>query len=272
MRLAFSVAINVDAEILLIDEILAVGDAGFQVKCFNRLREIKASGTTIVIVSHSMGQIEQICDRSIWIHEGRIQTEGKPRDVNPQYLAYMGEQRQIIAEKEEKRRKEKQQSKVAEKDKLQNRETDARVQTKMRWGNGKVKITAVHLLNGEGKESTSFITDSPLTIKIDYKVNEAVKGADFGIAIVRMDGIHCYGTNTRIDKIDEFNIEKDGSVCIEIDSMTLLQGSYLLDVAVECGMGDTVDYYREACKFEVFSSIEDVGLVRLKHRWNMECI
>ena len=81
-RLAFSVAINVDADILLIDEILAVGDANFQAKCFNKLREIKAEGTTIVIVSHSLGQIEQICDRSIWIKEGHIQMEGNPKDVH----------------------------------------------------------------------------------------------------------------------------------------------------------------------------------------------
>ena len=83
MRLAFAVAINVDADILLIDEILAVGDVNFQAKCFNRLREIKAEGTTIVIVSHSLGQIEQICDRSIWIQDGLIKAEGIPYDVHP---------------------------------------------------------------------------------------------------------------------------------------------------------------------------------------------
>ena len=92
-RLAFSVAINVDADILLIDEILAVGDANFQAKCFNKLREIKASGTTIVIVSHSLGQIEQICDRSIWICEGKIAMEGKPKEVHLEYLDYMNTQR-----------------------------------------------------------------------------------------------------------------------------------------------------------------------------------
>lgn len=90
MRLAFAVAINVDADILLIDEILAVGDASFQAKCFNKLREIKARGTTIVIVSHSLGQIEQICERSIWIRNGKIQKEGPPREVHPSYLDYMG--------------------------------------------------------------------------------------------------------------------------------------------------------------------------------------
>ena len=89
MRLAFSVAINVDADILLVDEILAVGDAAFQAKCFTKMREIKANGTTIVIVSHALSQIEQICDRSIWIHDGVIRAEGLPREVNPLYLEYM---------------------------------------------------------------------------------------------------------------------------------------------------------------------------------------
>lgn len=90
MRLAFAVAINVNAEILLIDEILAVGDTNFQAKCFEKLREIKAKGTTIVIVSHSLGQIEQICDRSLWIDEGKIKEEGTPREVHPIYLDCMG--------------------------------------------------------------------------------------------------------------------------------------------------------------------------------------
>ena len=90
MRLAFSVAINVDSDILLIDEILAVGDVSFQAKCFNKLREIKANGTTIVIVSHSLGQIEQICDRSIWIKDGLIEMEGFPRDVHPFLWIFMG--------------------------------------------------------------------------------------------------------------------------------------------------------------------------------------
>ena len=92
MRLAFAIAINVDADILLIDEILAVGDAAFQKKCFDRLKEIKAEGTTIVIVSHSLGQIEEICERSIWIDSGLIRAEGSPKNVHAQYLDFMGVQ------------------------------------------------------------------------------------------------------------------------------------------------------------------------------------
>ena len=89
MRLAFAVAINVDADILLIDEILAVGDAAFQAKCFAKLQEIKAKGTTIVIVSHSLPQIENICDRSLWIKDGLIEMDDKPKVVHPEYLKYM---------------------------------------------------------------------------------------------------------------------------------------------------------------------------------------
>ena len=86
MRLAFSVAIHVDADILLVDEILAVGDAGFQEKCFNKLKEIKSNGTTIVIVSHALGQIEEICDRSIWLKNGKIEMIGSPQQVHASYL------------------------------------------------------------------------------------------------------------------------------------------------------------------------------------------
>lgn len=90
MRLAFSVAINVDAEILLIDEILAVGDQHFQDKCFKKLEELRKSGKTIVIVSHSLGAVEALCDRAIWIHEGRVQKDGRAKDVIDEYLKVCG--------------------------------------------------------------------------------------------------------------------------------------------------------------------------------------
>ena len=89
MRLAFSVAINVNAEILLVDEILAVGDASFQSKCFKKLNEIKAADTTIVIVSHSLPQIENICNRSIWIKDGLVEMDDEPKTVHKEYLKYM---------------------------------------------------------------------------------------------------------------------------------------------------------------------------------------
>ena len=90
MRLAFSVAINVDAEILLIDEILAVGDQRFQEKCLNKLHELKDSGKTIVIVSHSLEAVKQLCNRAIWIYEGKIRMDGNTKDVVEEYLKICG--------------------------------------------------------------------------------------------------------------------------------------------------------------------------------------
>ena len=90
MRLAFSVAINVDAEILLIDEILAVGDQHFQDKCFAKLEELKNSDKTIVIVSHSLGSIQKLCDRAIWIYDGEVRKDGKTSEVIEEYLKVCG--------------------------------------------------------------------------------------------------------------------------------------------------------------------------------------
>lgn len=287
MRLAFAVAINVDADILLIDEILAVGDAGFQVKCFNRLKEIKAKGTTIVIVSHSMGQIEQICDRSIWIHEGKIRAEGKPRDVDLQYLDYMGDQRQAIAEKEEKRKLEKEkqekerqerekqekvsaknEEKVLEKQTMQ-KQAEEKKADKKRWGNGKARIEKITMLRSNNEPGVSFKTGDAVKIRVDYSVSEPVLDAVFGIGIFRVDGVHCYGTNTRLDQLDNFDLTEDGTVYFSMSSLDFLPGSYLLDVAIESDAGTPVDYYKDARRFDIFSPIGDVGVSRVNHVWEM---
>ena len=99
MRLAFSVAINVDAEILLIDEILAVGDQHFQSKCYNKLKELKASGKTIVIVTHSLDVVKDLCDRAIWIYKGELRLDGDPIYVIDEYLKQVA-----IDHKEEKKK------------------------------------------------------------------------------------------------------------------------------------------------------------------------
>lgn len=251
MRLAFSVAINVNADILLIDEILAVGDVNFQAKCFNKLREIKAQGTTIVIVSHSMGQIEQICDRSIWIHEGKIKGEGKPRDIDMEYLNFMGEKRENAAEKS---------LNPEDKDGLNN---------DTRWGNGKARFTDVYMTDSNGKRKAVFASEEAANICMSYKVKQKVEDAVFGIGIFRSDGMHCYGTNTRIEQFDQFDLTQDGEVKVRIDKLLLLPGRYTLDVAIESDMATPVDYYKESYTFEVHSPLGDVGVSRIEHVWEV---
>ena len=255
MRLAFSVAINVDADILLVDEILAVGDVNFQAKCFNRLREIKGQGTTIVIVSHSMDQIEQICDRSIWIHEGDIRRQGRPRDVHPEYLDFMGEKRQERAEKEKEEAPQEKTEPIAKEEK--------------RWGNGDARIRKVMILGRDGRERSVIKTDEQVTISIKYEIKNTVEDAVIGIGFFRSDGVQCYGTNTRIDKLPEFKLIRDGVAEVKIASLNLIPGQYQLDVAIESQIGIAVDYFREACRFEVFSDVSDVGVARIAHQWNI---
>jgi len=267
MRLAFSVAINVDADILLVDEILAVGDANFQAKCFNKLREIKAKGTTIVIVSHSLGQIEQICDRSVWIHEGKIKAEGMPREVHPEYLNYMGEKRQEIAEKEQAR-KEKDQTRE-EKEAVENGDAADAAGNK-RWGNGFARITSTELRNAKGELQSVFATGESMTLEIHYQVKKKVEDAVFGIGFFRSDGVQCYGTNTRIDQVAEFALVEDGCVRVKLNHVDLLPGEYLIDIAIESEIGIPVDYYRQAVKMEFYSVLQDVGVSRVDHEWQLD--
>ena len=265
MRLAFSVAINVDADILLIDEILAVGDANFQAKCFNKLKEIKAHGTTIVIVSHSLGQIEQICDRSIWIHEGLIRAEGPPKEIDLEYLDFMGQKLQESTRKElEEKQQEEGSAEPAEEETQE--ETP---EEKKRWGSGAARIKKIRAYASDGAEQRIFRTGESIRFKLDYSVREKVQDAVFGIGIFNRDGVQCYGTNTRIDKLPEFSLEKSGTAEIFLEKADLLPGEYLLDFAIETGDGIPVDYYREAYKIEMISNIGDVGISRIEHKWNI---
>lgn len=278
MRLAFSVAINVNADILLIDEILAVGDVNFQAKCFNKLREIKSQGTTIVIVSHSMGQIEQICDRSIWIHEGKIKAEGVPRDIDMEYLNFMGEKREADAvQRFEKRESEAQKEAeagkcVQEPENRENQQEEEKIEepaVKKRWGNGKARFKEIYMTDTAGKKKTVFASEDSMRICMSYAVKDKVEDAVFGIGIFRSDGLQCYGTNTRIEQFDKFDLVKDGMVVVNLKKLLLLPGQYTLDVAIESDMATPVDYYKESYVFEVYSSLGDVGVSRIEHTWEV---
>lgn len=252
MRLAFSVAINVNADILLIDEILAVGDVNFQTKCFRKLQEIKEQGTTIVIVSHSLGQIEQICDRTIWIHEGLIRAEGSPREVHPEYLDYMGAERQKTLDKEEHRQIDK------------TEKTNS-----MRWGNKDVEITSVETYDDTGNKKDVFATSESITLRVGYKVNKKVDKVVFGFGLTRIDGIACYGTNTKIDEVKEFIIDRDGYFEVVLKEVPLLPCVFYFDVSIQNTKEDNMDFWRQAHKIEIYSSKPDTGTTRLQHEWNI---
>ncbi len=251
-RLAFAVAINVDADILLIDEILAVGDMGFQKKCFNKLKEIKKEGTTIVIVSHSLDQIEEICETSYWIHEGKIKEKGKPSDVHPLYMDYISKRKQVMAKETQK-----------EKAVIHEQEKNTRP------GTGEVRIQRVILLDGTGQECQVFQTGDKLRIVGFYECTKIIEKVSFIVEIFRSDSIQCYKTSTKMDKIKDITLSKEGKFELEIQEMMLLPGRYAIDISVEDGDGLLVDSFKGAIEIDMFSKIRDGGIVRLKHQWNV---
>ncbi|MCI8622573.1 MAG: ABC transporter ATP-binding protein [Provencibacterium sp.] len=252
-RLAFSVAINVDADILLIDEILAVGDTNFQAKCFDKLREIRKSGTSIVIVSHSLGQIEQFCDRSLWIDNGVIRMQGKPREVHFQYLESMGEKRLAAQEKERAEA-------IA----------SGRIPPPQKLGNEFARIERIQLVNEAGKPAIVFKTGERMDVLLHYSCSKVLENSTVSLQLLRSDGISIYASNTRIDGLDGLTLMEDGRILLTFDSLNLLAGEYFLNMGLHAADGDIYDFKEQAAQFTVYSDLQDVGITRLDHRWRLE--
>ena len=276
MRLAFSVAINVDADVLLVDEILAVGDTNFQAKCFSKMQDIKNAGTTIVIVSHSLGQIEQICDRSVWIHAGRVMEDGLPNNVHNDYMEFMLRQRRnnvSLAQMTEEVARE-MEAKENTTNALRSEMTPEQLNVvesgkELRWGSREIEITNVTVTDGNGAGGKFLDVGSPIHFKIDYDVHKPLGTVVFGIGIYRKDGLNIYGTNTMIDDLDTFYVDKPGSFEFHIPEFTLMPGRYVVGFSIEYGQGVPVDYWKTACEIETFTKLRDVGAIRLNHTWTL---
>lgn len=270
MRLAFSVAINVDADILLIDEILSVGDANFQAKCFEWLRKVKHRGTTIVIVSHSLGQIEQICDRSFWINEGEVKSLGLPRDVHKDYLDFMGQRRNeiLVAKNEDIELKESETTSSEENLGIDEVEVEVEDQKKIRWGSGEIKIISVTALDKSGKEKKVIKTGEEIVFEIHFEAYKQLDDVIFGFGFYRSDELCCYGSNTLIDHEKAYSFSK-GRHCIKVkfDNMNLLPSSYFVEIAVVRQDYFPLDYFTRAYEIEVYSGTTEVGVVRIDHDW-----
>lgn len=266
MRLAFSVAINVDADVLLVDEILAVGDVAFQAKCFNKLREIKSRGTTIVIVSHALSQIEQICETSYWIDGGLIRAKGNPMDVHQQYLEYMSQRSGVLSQAAQAAPAPEQPAPPAPPAPEQPTPQPPAEEPK-RWGSRDVCFESIELQDGKGNAVAQVQSGAPFRIVMRYKVEKPVNDLAFGIGLFRNDGLNCYGVNTHIDHM-KIRLKKErGQVIFDVPRNDLVEGEYLLDVAIHRPDGFPYDYYRECIRFTVSSAVKDVGVMRLNHKW-----
>ncbi|OME80599.1 sugar ABC transporter ATP-binding protein [Paenibacillus sp. FSL A5-0031] len=263
MRLAFSIAIHVEPDILLIDEILAVGDNAFQKKCIRKIEEFKEQGKTIVFVSHDNGIMEKLCDELYWIHESKIVKHGKPDEVIRDYLDF-------LSGSEEKRMKlEADKQEIEAMNKNESTEVINTKQENKRWGNGSVEITNVDVINPIGNNKFIFKKGQQINICITYKTKtDKIEKPVFGVGIFKMDGTQCYGTNTHIDKF-LIEISESGSISYNIDSLNLVQGDYYVDVACHHEDGTPYDYITKVLNFSVHSIESDQGIAYMPHNWTI---
>ncbi|MBU4301493.1 MAG: ABC transporter ATP-binding protein [Actinobacteria bacterium] len=227
IRLGFAVAISVDPDILIVDEVLAVGDESFQRKCLDRIDEIRDSGNTIVFVTHNVDITKEICDRVIMLEGGRIVKEGYPKDVVNYY-------HQVMETEEEASER----------------------------GNRKIEITAVQLLNDKGEESKDFDTGSSMRIRVFYHAREPIGDPVFGFSLDDYRGFTAFGTNTALKGTRMGTVEGEGIVEFDLKSLPMLDGRYLVSVAVHSRDGE-VDYHwlDKYLPFEMHSDIDDAGLL-----------
>ena len=206
-RLAFAVAISVDPEILLIDEVLSVGDESFQMRCHQRIAELRAEGRTIVLVSHSLDTIRALCKRAVWLEKGEVRQMGPAHDVVAGYLGG-----------------------------IHQRAPEARPrvkQTENRYGTGEVEITDVAFLDGDGDESAAFHTGQPMRVRVSYRASRPVEGATCGIAVFRADNfIYVFGQSTQGARIN-LTLSGTGTLEMTVPSLPLLKGQYLVTVSLE---------------------------------------
>ncbi|MDT3428096.1 ABC-type polysaccharide/polyol phosphate transport system ATPase subunit [Paenibacillus forsythiae] len=258
MRLAFSIAVHVDPDILLIDEILAVGDNAFQKKCISRIENFKSQGKTIVFVSHDNGVMERLCDELYWIHESHLVEHGEPRKIIRNYMDFLNEseEKRLTAESESLAIPKENENVVPE-DKAKSD----------RWGNKLVEISNVQIVDHKGIAKHYFEKGKSVTILIDYVASKAkIDKPVFGIGIFRMDGYCCYGTNTHIDN-EKISLNENGVVEVSIEHLNLVAGEYYLDVACHHENGTPYDYITKALTFNVKSYEEEIGVAYLPHHW-----
>jgi ABC-type polysaccharide/polyol phosphate transport system ATPase subunit len=196
VRLGFSVAINVDPDILLVDEVLAVGDEQFQRKCSEKFAELKESGKTIVVVSHALGTMRTLCDQLALLEHGNLITVGPSGEVVDTYLG----------------------------DVHTDRVEDGSHGT--RWGSGEARIEEIELLDADGRSVTSVRTGDPVTFRFRYRTTEPIDKPVFGTGIHTIEGMHVTSPNTRDAGYTADSISGEGHVDLHVDRLLLTPGTY----------------------------------------------
>lgn len=253
-RLAFAVAVHLDPEVLVVDEVLAVGDHSFQRKCLDRIAEIQAQGVTICLVSHAPEVVRSLCGRALWFDQGRLVADGSSDAVVLQYLTHAT---QLEA------------GRLA---RLTDDTQGGAAEGATTGGRASLRIASVQLHDESGQPQLIFQTGDRLVIDIEYQADAPVEGPVFGIAIHRHDGVHVTGPNTAFAGLNLQTLTSTGVVRYELPALPLLDGLYHLTVAIVNHDNSVIlDYHDKRYPFRVLNPPdwpgERYGLVHFAGHW-----
>jgi lipopolysaccharide transport system ATP-binding protein len=286
MRLGFSVAIHVDPDVLLVDEVLAVGDESFTHKCLDKFGEFRQRGKTVLIVTHSLDLVTRFCDEAMWLDGGAVREHGDPQRVVDAYLLDVAESEEralVGADRASAARVAKEAGQLVE---ARDEEaplvvpqdasgvgsedpgdpTDMFRAVESRWGSREAEIVDVALLR-DGQPNQVFGSGDALEVRLRVRAERPLDDVVFGVGVFNAEGVCCYGTNTQIDGAEGGVLEGEGEVRFMVDRLDLVEGTYKLDVAVHRLSGAPYDYHRQLHTIRVSSRLKDVGVYRPPHRW-----
>jgi lipopolysaccharide transport system ATP-binding protein len=245
-RLAFALAINVDPEILLVDEVLSVGDESFQMRCYQRIAELRMEGRTIVMVSHNLDTIRSMCSHAVWLEHGTVQLVGESDAVAAGYLA-------------EVHRDASQHSGLAP--------------SGNRQGTGQVEITGVTFVDHEGVASGAFRTNEAFTVRVHYRAQERTTDIACGIAVLSAQNLsYLFGHSSKAAGLS-LDLNGEGVIEFTMPTLPLMQGSYVVTVALEGVETPRVfDMHDRRYSFLVFENPAlslQAGMVRVEGSWTV---
>ncbi|MGZ8852665.1 MAG: ABC transporter ATP-binding protein [Thermoanaerobaculia bacterium] len=261
VRLGFAVAVHVDPEVLLIDEVLSVGDEEFSAKCIAKIQEMKYRGVTLLFVTHQLDQVRMLCDRALWLDHGAPRAIGDPVRVVDAYLQEVsgGQTPPPVLSRS-----------AAGEDSGAPQSTDNDLTEEERFGSGEIILKRVALVDPQGQELVALAAGAAVNIEMDIEVRVPQDDFVFGVGIYHADGTNVYGTNTDIEGLLSKRLQSNGRVSFVMPSLDLVAGSYRIDAAVHTRNGRAFDYRRGVVRFVVGARVHDVGVYRPKHEWRFD--